>query len=356
MGTERDFLAKQFRKDQAIDVIVDLGANGLAAAGITCKLGKNGAALAALTPTTQFTLTGLGDNQYRLRILAATNDTAGLATIYAQNGATETVILSLNVEDGAKTVGDLYSDLSSAALKVQLQQTSIDLITSDILEDDVTARTTANSVGNKIRLLKDTWNDPTAAANATAVWDEDISGVVGANKAGNIVFNMVASVWSYVAGAGRTLTSLGASSLSAIWNYALGSVTAGIGLQLKTNCDAPISTTDAVCDAIKVQTDKMNFTGANIDSDPQTQLTISAASVTAIVTGILAGAVSTSPTAGTIEEALQFARAQCLGKWELDNITASSYDLLLYDTDNTTLLGTFTVTLDANSKPTKRTT
>jgi len=353
MGTERDFLGKQFRKDSAIDVIVDLGANGLVAAGITCKFSKNGGAFASLVATTQFTLTGLGENQYLLRILAAVNDTAGLATIWADNTGVQTDIKSLFIEDGAKTSGQIYSGLSAASLKVQLQQASVDLITSDILEEPNAGHTTAGTVGNSIRNLKTTWNDPTAAAVATSVWDKDISAVAGATKAGNILYNLVSSVW---AAGSRTLTSLGISTISAIWNFA-GAITAGIGKTISDNLNAPVGTVDTVVDAIKLQTDKMQFDGSNnIKSTPQTQLTISAANLAAIADAMCDESLAGHLTAGTVGKALQMARSNALGKWEVVNVTANSFQLKVYDVDNTTLLDTFTVTLDANGKPTKRTT
>jgi len=326
MGTERDFVGKQFVKDAAIELTVDLGATGLAAAGITCKLSKNGGAFASLTPTTHFTLTEIGDNQYQLKILAGVNDTAGLATVLAQNGATQTSIKSLFVEANAKTTGQLYTDLNAATLEVDLKPATIDLITSDILSEPTAGYTAVNTVGDKIRRLNNSWNDVSAA-----------------------------SVWSYGT---RTLTSI--SGLAAdVWNTLTSTITlaGSFGKLFKDYLNAAVGTVNTNVLAVKAQTDVFNFDGSdNVLSAPQTQLTISAANLAAIADAVLDEAITGHTTADTVGKALQYARGSAIGKWKVTNVLANSFQIELYDVNNTTLLGTFTVTTDANGKPTLKTT
>jgi hypothetical protein len=353
MGTERDFLSKQYTKDQDVKIVVDLGALGLTAAGITCKFSKNGGALVTLSAAApqEFTLVGMGNNLYTLTIKASKNDTAGLATIYAQNGATQTAIKSFFIEDGARTTGQLYTHLGNGVLKPKLPQATIDLITSDILEESLAGHTTADTPGDKLRRLKDSWNDITAAS----VWDEDISAVVGVDKAGYKLYNAATLVWNFGT---RTLTSLGSTAIAAIWNVLTSTLTTAgsIGKLLVDNVNAPIGTVDSVADAIKVQTDKMNFSGTDILSSPQTAISLSELTKADIVDKVLDESVSAHLTDGTVGKALQMARANALGKYKVVNATENSFQLEIYDIDNTTLIATFDVSLDANGKPEERST
>lgn len=58
-------------------------------------------------------------------------------------------------------------------------------------------------------------------------------------------------------------------AIDALWEYNEANISAGIGNRIKTNLDATVSSraTQTTADAIKQQTDKMNFTGTNINAD-----------------------------------------------------------------------------------------
>lgn len=230
---------------------------------------------------------------------------------------------------------DVYTDLDSGTLKVTLSDDTIDNLLDKLIDKAEPGTTYEDTLGYNIFLideikaktdnLKDSWNDITAA-----------------------------NVWGYTT---RTLTSLGTSVLSAIWNFATGSVTGGIGKQLKDNVDEKVSTVDGVADSIKAQTDKLDFDASNyLKTNPQVSVSLAAADQAAIVDAIFDETLSDHVTVGSVGEALRYMRGNAVGKWKVENATSSSFQLKMYDSDNATLLATFDVSLDADGKPEERST
>lgn len=119
----------------------------------------------------------------------------------------------------------------------------------------VTVGTNADKTGYSISGTKttlDALNDPTTAAIADAVWDEAISGHLGAGSTGEAL-NAAGA-----AGDPWTTTLPGA--------YGAGSA----GYIIGNNVNAPIATVDTVVDAIKAKTDSLTFTVAGqVDANIQ---------------------------------------------------------------------------------------
>ena len=313
-------------KDAAFPVNVDLGGTGIGAGSMAVRMSKNGGAIASVP----FTVAEIGENQYQVAVSAATNDTAGLAMLIA-SAATGLTICDVVVEDGAKTAGELNSLLNAGTTVVTPKDASI--TAAKIATDAITAaKIEADAI--------------TAAKIATDAIDADAI-KADANTA------IASAVW---ASGTRELTDLGASAVAGIWAELLSNITTSgsVGLMLKTNLDAVVSTIDTVVDAIKVQTDKLTFDGSNhIESVPQEDVTVAAASEASIVDAVWDETVTDHNTTGTFGRALRLIRAYIYGK---RTITGSSPTLTekVYDYDGVSLLSTHTVTLDANDDVSER--
>ena len=300
MSTIYKDLPAPHAKDAALSVIADMGVAGGILADFDVRLSENGG---AMTPVV-FSITELGDFQYKFDVAGSVMDTAGLACLLV-SGATRQTVVNMTVEANAKTTGELYSDLNDATVKVGIDVLDTDVITAASIKADAVTKV------------------------STGVWGFSV----------------------------RTLTSLGSTAIAGIWDFATASVTAGMGLLLKTNIDAKASDIEADTVAIQLQTDKMAFDGSGyIESTPQTAIAISSADMATLVDLVFDESLAGHLTAGTAGKALQLSRGAAIGKWKVVNILANSFQIEMYDYDNTTLLGTLTVDTDVDGKPTQRST
>lgn len=282
-------------KDADIDVVAWLGATGVVAGNVAVRMSKNKGASSPVA----FSLVEIGDDQYWITVGSAVNDTAGPANLFVSGVSGQTAI-DLKVETNAKTPGEVYADINSGTVVVTPKDASITAakIATDAIDADALKADAATEIANAVWL----------PGNVQAIWDVLTS----------------------------ALTTPGS-----------------IGKLLVDNIDETLSTIDTVVDAIKAKTDGLNFTGANVDSTPQTNVTVASASEDSIVDKVFDEAVADHVSAGTIGKYIQLIGGYIFGKRSITGSGLSRTEKV-YDTDGVTLLSTHTVTFDASDNVTDR--
>jgi hypothetical protein len=246
-----------------------------------------------------------------------------------------------------------YMIILSNAADVKRQEIHFQITTNDLdslaTQSDVSTLSAANQAQGV------TLNAAGKTAAADAVLDEQMSGHVAAGSLGKAIADIPADVWSEST---RTLTALGAGAVDAIWDeLTAGHSTAGsFGKLIIDNLDAAIS--DVITDL-----DDIKGTGFVKDTHSLKQIlsavtgalsiNLTDADKNAIAGEVWKYAVAASMSGASAGKALVLARALASGKLE---VQSDGNTMELYDTDNTTLLATFNITRDADSKVTTRST
>jgi hypothetical protein len=174
---------------------------------------------------------------------------------------------------------------------------------------------------------------PSSAAIADAVWDEAISGHLSAGTAGN------------------ALNAAGSSGDP--WSTPLpGAYGAGTaGKIIGDNINAPLNTIDTVVDSIKVKTDSLTFTDAGkVDATLQAAADVKAAVANKVADHAMRRNLGTV-LASSDGDAKTFRSLAGAAAKLVNRVGFSGSNLLTYETDDSTVLGTQAATRDANSEP-----
>lgn len=195
----------------------------------------------------------------------ATGLTPGAANFDAAYGV-EVVVAATNIKYGGPndtTTNNAWGGFSFEIYDPQPQTTTAQLavgasgvVTVGTINSNVI---TAASIAASALNGKGDWNIgktgyALSAAGVQAIWDALTSALTTANSIGKLlVDNINATISSRLATSGYTAPLDAAGTRTAV------------GLA-SANLDTQLSTVDTVVDAVKVQTDKMNFTGTDIKS------------------------------------------------------------------------------------------
>lgn len=174
---------------------------------------------------------------------------------------------------------------------------------------------------------------PSSSAIADAVWDEAISGHLSAGTTGN------------------ALNAAGSSGDP--WSTPLpGAYGAGTaGKIIGDNINAPLNTIDTVVDAIKAKTDSLTFTDAGkVDATLQAAADVKAAVANKVADHALRRNLGTALASSDGDtktfRSLAGATAKMVNKVALNSTT-----LTVYEADDSTSLGTQTVTTSSSASP-----
>jgi hypothetical protein len=174
---------------------------------------------------------------------------------------------------------------------------------------------------------------PSSSAIADAVWDEAISGHLSAGTAGN------------------ALNAAGSSGDP--WSTPLpGAYGAGTaGKIIGDNINAPLNTIDTVVDSIKAKTDSLTFTDAGkVDATLQAAADVKAAVANKVADHAMRRNLGTV-LASSDGDAKTFRSLAGAAAKLVNRVGFSGSNLLTYETDDSTVLGTQAATRDANSEP-----
>jgi len=332
MSTNKTDVAFPFRIGQTLNLQIDLGAAGKVKADIDLiKKAVNGAALASIA-SGSYSLAENGENHYNLALSgpAVSAANAGANVVIVSGAGLDRNVIRFYLDTTAK---DLYDDLASGAVQVDLQNNAVD--SSSVAANAFGSGAFASSFVDLAR---------------SAVFNATIAGFTNAGSFGKWVNDLLTSIWT--AGS-RTLTSLGTSSVDDIWEYNRGNITdtSGIGYWLKTQLDGAISAVQTAVNQVKAKTDLMNFVTSAIKSYPTTNISLSTSDKDDIVDRIYDEDPDDHNTASTYGRTLKYLRGHIEGKRKMIN---NGDNEEIYDADGSTLLGTHDITRDANDNITER--
>lgn len=174
---------------------------------------------------------------------------------------------------------------------------------------------------------------PSSSTIADAVWDEAISGHLSAGTTGN------------------ALNAAGSSGDP--WSTPLpGAYGAGTaGKIIGDNINAPLNTIDTVVDAIKAKTDSLTFTDAGkVDATLQAAADVKAAVANKVADHALRRNLGTALASSDGDTKTFRSLAGATAKL-VNRVGFSGSNLLTYETNDSTVLGTQAVTTDATSDP-----
>lgn len=242
------------------------------------------------------------------------------------DGVVDTILIDTN---------ELQTDWANGGrldliLDARASQTSVDTLTTYV---DTEVAAIKAKTDNLPASPAATGDIPSAASISDAVWDEAIAGHLSAGTTGN------------------ALNAAGSSGDP--WSTPLpGAYGAGTaGKIIGDNINAPLNTIDTVVDAIKAKTDSLTFTDAGkVDATLQAAADVKAAVANKVADHTLrrnlGTALSSSDGDTKTFRSLAGATAKMVNKVALNSTT-----LTVYEADDSTSLGTQTVTTSSSASP-----
>lgn len=242
------------------------------------------------------------------------------------DGVVDTILIDTN---------ELQTDWANGGrldniLDARASQTSVDTLTTYV---DTEVAAIKAKTDNLPASPAATGDIPSAASVADAVWDEAVAGHLSAGTTGN------------------ALNAAGSSGdpWSTLLPGAYGAGTAGkiIG----DNINAPLNTIDTVVDAIKAKTDSLTFTDAGkVDATLQAAADVKAAVANKVADHTLRRNIGTALASSDGDTKTFRSLAGATAKM-VNKVALSSATLAVYEADDSTLLGTQTVTTSSSASP-----
>lgn len=242
------------------------------------------------------------------------------------DGVVDTILIDTN---------ELQTDWANGGrldniLDARASQTSVDTLTTYV---DTEVAAIKAKTDNLPASPAATGDIPSAASVADAVWDEAMAGHLSAGTTGN------------------ALNAAGSSGdpWSTLLPGAYGAGTAGkiIG----DNINAPLNTIDTVVDAIKAKTDSLTFTDAGkVDATLQSAADVKAAVANKVADHTLRRNIGTALASSDGDTKTFRSLAGATAKM-VNKVALSSATLAVYEADDSTLLGTQTVTTSSSASP-----
>ena len=245
------------------------------------------------------------------------------------DGVVDTILIDTN---------ELQTDWANGGrldniLDARASQTSVDTLTTYV---DTEVAAIKAKTDNLPASPAATGDIPSAASVADAVWDEAMAGHLSAGTTGN------------------ALNAAGSSGdpWSTLLPGAYGAGTAGkiIG----DNINAPLNTIDTVVDAIKAKTDSLTFTDAGkVDATLQSAADVKAAVANKVADHALRRNLGTalSSSDGDAKSFRSLAGATAKLTCRVSPNSSNNDILEIYEADDTTVLGTQTMTRDSSASP-----
>lgn len=242
------------------------------------------------------------------------------------DGVVDTILIDTN---------ELQTDWANGGrldniLDARASQTSVDTLTTYV---DTEVAAIKAKTDNLPASPAATGDIPSAASISDAVWDEAIAGHLSAGTTGN------------------ALNAAGSSGDP--WSTPLpGAYGAGTaGKIIGDNINAPLNTIDTVVDAIKAKTDSLTFTDAGkVDATLQSAADVKAAVANKVADHTLRRNIGTALASSDGDTKTFRSLAGATAKM-VNKVALSSATLAVYEADDSTLLGTQTVTTSSSASP-----
>lgn len=265
---------------------------------------------------------------------------SGTTPVDPTTGILDTIRDAVGVVDGVVDTilidtNELQTDWANGGrldniLDARASQTSVDTLTTYV---DTEVAAIKAKTDNLPASPAATGDIPSAASISDAVWDEAIAGHLSAGTTGN------------------ALNAAGSSGDP--WSTPLpGAYGAGTaGKIIGDNINAPLNTIDTVVDAIKAKTDSLTFTDAGkVDATLQTAADVKAAVANKVADHTLRRNIGTALASSDGDTKTFRSLAGATAKM-VNKVALSSATLAVYEADDSTLLGTQTVTTSSSASP-----
>lgn len=280
---------------------------------------------------------------YRILLSATQADIIGMYLAFLSGGSFERKELSFRITE--KNIDDIFTGADAAVLSGSLQSQFVGL------ENHITS-VSGSLTSNGCKIITDGLGSASvsvAAAQKVAdyVWDEATSGHTGAGTYGKFFEDLVTSIW---AAGTKEITGLSAVAIDSIWNRPTATIMSGIGLQVKTNLDAVLSTMFSDIKGSGFVKDTHSLKQILSAAAQGTVTSLVAGDITAIAEAVRDTNVATTLGSLTLGRAIAIARASAIGEFTQ---AAGGGAATLKDIDAATVK-VFTLTRDADENITDR--